>query len=118
MPASRCALSFALALFLVPTLVNAAKPVPEPQESFAPYWTAEPGWRTELQMRNNLAHGDLTVVPVLRDHDGAEFPLAPVTVSPNEVKSLDVSEAVVKEAAAVGRILRLRSFPLYLVLRQ
>jgi hypothetical protein len=49
-------------------------------------------------MRNNLAHGDLTVVPVLRDHDGAEFPLAPVTIFPNEVKSVDVSEAVVKQA--------------------
>ena len=31
-------------------------------ELFAPYWTAEAGWRTEVQMRNNLcsrgSHGN------------------------------------------------------------
>jgi hypothetical protein len=51
-----------------------------------------------LQLRNNLSRGGLTVVPVLRDHDGAEFPLAAVTISPNEVKTVDVSQAVVREA--------------------
>jgi hypothetical protein len=69
-----------------------------PHEQFAPYWTAEPGWRTELQLRNNLAQGDLTVTPVLRSANGDEYPLPPVTIAPNEIKSVDVSDAVTKSA--------------------
>ena len=69
-----------------------------PQEQFAPYWTAEPGWRTELQLRNNRAQGDLTVTPFLRAGNGVEFPLAPVVIAPNEIKSVDVSQAVTAQA--------------------
>lgn len=67
-------------------------------EQFAPYWTAESGWRTELQMRNNRAQGDLTVTPVLRSESGSEFPLAPVVIAPNEIKSVDVSQAITTQA--------------------
>lgn len=42
-------------------------PGPKAQEQFAPYWTSEPGWHTELQLRNNLAAQSLTVIPVLRN---------------------------------------------------
>jgi hypothetical protein len=73
-------------------------PPPVEQELFAPYWTAEAGWRTVLQMRNNLVHSDLTVTPFLRAADGTEFPLPPVTIAPNEIKSVDVSDAVTKSA--------------------
>jgi hypothetical protein len=69
-------------------------PSPLPQEQFAPYWTTEGGWDTELQMRNNIAGQSLTVTPVLRDSTGGEFPLAPVTIAPNEIKSVDVGEAI------------------------
>src|SRR6516165_5788519 len=31
------------------------------QEQFIPYWTTETGWRSELQLRNNMAVGDLAV---------------------------------------------------------
>jgi len=52
--------------------------IPSGHEQFAPYWTTESGWRTELQLRNNLAAGNLTVTPVLGAADGSEFPLSPV----------------------------------------
>ncbi len=73
-------------------------PIPSAHEQFAPYWTTEAGWRSELQLRNNLAAGNLTVTPFLRAVDGTEFPLPPVTIAPNEVKSVDVSDAVNKTA--------------------
>ncbi|HEX3437192.1 MAG TPA: hypothetical protein VHT24_10540 [Pseudacidobacterium sp.] len=72
--------------------------LPAPQEQFAPYWTTEGGWHSELQMRNNTAGRSLTVTPVLRDHTGTEYPLAPVTIAPNEIKSVDVAEAVASSA--------------------
>jgi hypothetical protein len=77
---------------------NRVRPEPKDYEQFAPYWTAEPGWRTELQMRNNRAQGDLTVTPVLRPDNGSEFPLAPVVIAPNEIKSVDVSQAITTQA--------------------
>ncbi len=70
----------------------------KPFEQFAPYWTAEAGWRTELQMRNNRGQGDLTVTPVLRADNGSEYPLAPVVIAPNEIKSVDVSQAITTQA--------------------
>ncbi len=92
-------------LFLVPratsqTTSSAQKPPhqisvadPVDQEQFISYWTTETGWRSELQLRNNLAGQDLTVTPVLRIADGTEAPLAPVSIKPQEVKSLDIEEA-------------------------
>ena len=79
-----------LAIVLVVTLpvAYAELPMPKPQESFAPYWTAEPGWETELQLRNNLASGALTVTPVLRLANGNEIPLDPVTISSNAAASI------------------------------
>lgn len=38
-------------------------------EQYVSYWTTEPGWRTELQLRNNLDPGELTVTPALRTAD-------------------------------------------------
>ena len=61
-------------------LVSAqAKDAPkiQPQVMFAPYWTAEPGWHSEFQLRNNLASGTLTVTPVLRLYTGQEVALTP-----------------------------------------
>jgi hypothetical protein len=67
-------------------------------EQHAVYWTAEPGWRTELQLRNNLLARDLTVTPALRTADGQETILAPVTIKPNDVVSVDLSQELVKQA--------------------
>jgi hypothetical protein len=64
------------------------------QEQFVAYWTSETGWKSELQFRNNQVGHDLTVTPVLRTATGAETPLAPVTVRPQEVKSIDIDAAI------------------------
>jgi hypothetical protein len=64
------------------------------QQQFLSYWTTETGWRTELQLRNNQVGHILTVTPVLRTADGAETPLFPIVVQPQEVKTVDVATAV------------------------
>jgi hypothetical protein len=63
-------------------------------EQFAPYWTAEGGWHTELQLRNNLASGNLVVTPSLRTADGTETALNPITLLPGEVQSVDLNKAL------------------------
>jgi hypothetical protein len=71
--------------------------VPRPasdQEQFVAYWTSETGWSSELQLRNNTPGQNLTVTPVLRLANGEETSLAPVTVAPQEVKSVDVGAAI------------------------
>jgi hypothetical protein len=78
---------------------NASPPIPPAppatdQEQFLSYWTTEAGWMSEIQLRNNRAGADLTVTPVLRSADGAETPLSPVTVRPQEVRIVDVSAAI------------------------
>jgi hypothetical protein len=80
-----------LSLVLLALNCLAEKPTPKPQESFAPYWTTEPGWSTELQLKNNLAAAPLTVTPVLRLADGREISLDPVTIASNAVESVDVN---------------------------
>ena len=62
---------------------------PKPQAQFAPYYTAELGWHTELQLKNNLTAGTLAVTPVMRVADGGETPLASITLQPGEVQSLN-----------------------------
>ncbi len=69
-------------------------PDPVPQEQFVAYWTSETGWTSELQLRNNALAQELTVTPVLRLADGAETSLAPVTIKPQEVKSVDLDAAI------------------------
>ena len=36
---------------------------PTNQEVVAPFWTLEPGWDTQLELRNNLAHGTSKSLP-------------------------------------------------------
>ena len=67
-------------------------------EQYIAYWTAEPGWRTELQLRNNRVAADLTVTPALRSAGGDETALPPVTIRPGEVVSIDLSKVVVQNA--------------------
>jgi hypothetical protein len=55
------------------------KHVPPPrqainQEMYAPYWTLEPGWHTDIELRNNRK-SDVTVMPSLRTASGTEIPL-------------------------------------------
>jgi len=76
-----------------------AQPDPGDQEQILAYWTSETGWNSELQLRNNALSQDLTVTPVLRLADGAETSLAPVTIKPQEVKSVDIEAAVAAASA-------------------
>jgi hypothetical protein len=73
-------------------------PIPADQEQFISYWTTETGWHSEIQLRNNLAAQDLTVTPALRTADGAETLLSPVTIKPQEVKTIDIESAVMGSA--------------------
>jgi len=69
-------------------------PAPPPavdQEQFISYWTTETGWQTQLELRNNQVKYTLSVTPVLRATDGSETALSPVTIQPQEVKTLDVA---------------------------
>jgi hypothetical protein len=75
--------------------IAAAKVIPTKDfEQIAPYWTAESGWHTELQLRNNLAAESLVVMPSLRTADGTETTLNPVTLLPGEVQSVNLNEAL------------------------
>jgi len=73
-------------------------PTPVEQEQFISYWTTEADWHSEIQLRNNLASQDLRVTPALRTAEGVETPLSPVTIKPQEVKTIDIEEAVMGSA--------------------
>jgi len=81
---------FLLILFSA-NIAQAGQPAPKPQELFASYWTSEPGWDTELQLKNNLASGSLTVTPVLRLSSALEISLDPVTIASNDSVSVWVN---------------------------
>ena len=63
-------------------------------EQVIPYWSTESSWQSEIQLRNNLAKGDLTVTPVLRLADGSETVLSPVVIKPQEIRIIDIGAAV------------------------
>jgi len=67
-------------------------------EQYVVYWTTEPGWRTELQLRNNLESRELTVTPALRTADGVETALPPITIKSGDVASLDLYDTLMKAA--------------------
>jgi hypothetical protein len=79
---------------LPPARVSAVKAF----EQVATYWTSEPGWDTELQLRNNLYSAPLTVTPVLRLASGQEIPLTAVTIPANASASVSVNESLQEHA--------------------
>jgi len=84
-------------LFLLSATVaysGTTRPSPKPQESFAPYWTSEPGWATQLQLKNNLSSRPLTVTPVLRLASGQEISLDATTIPPNSSVSVWINEGL------------------------
>ncbi len=104
-------LAFLFTSLIFPALLPAQNPdaapgstqippqLPQPsatdQEQFISYWTTETGWHSELELRNNVSGGtDLIVTPVLRAADGTETALSPVTVKPNEVRTVDITASV------------------------
>jgi hypothetical protein len=79
----------------------AKPPQPADQEQFVSYWTTEPGWNTELHLRNNLESSDLTVAPALRTANGMETALPAVTIKPGDVVSLDLYDTLMKAAPSL-----------------
>jgi len=104
------AISITLSLLLVASAVSAqdappkhgvrpkhlgpAKWEPSQQQISAAYWTLEPGWNTDIEIRNNVESRELTVTPVINLSSGKEFPLSPVTVAARHVISLDLRSLV------------------------
>ncbi len=78
--------------------INPSRQIQKAQEVFAAYWTSEPGWDTELQMKNSLSTAPLTVTPVLRLASGEEILLDPVTIASNVSVSAWVNEGLLRHA--------------------
>jgi len=62
----------------------------------------EPGWSTTLEMRNNVIYHQLTVTPVLRATNGQETALAPITIAPQHVVSLNLRRSAAANRANLG----------------
>ena len=71
---------------------------PVQHESYVAYWTLEAGWNTRLEIRNNVPLHDLSVIPVLRTAAGTETLFPSVTISPNEIKELNLRVLAVAAA--------------------
>jgi hypothetical protein len=97
-----------------PQLHPVAPPTPKDQEQFIVYWTTEPGWNTEILLRNNLEGSNLTVIPAVRTSNGIETALPSVTIAAGDVATVDLRDALTKAAANLGSswgslVLRYRS---------
>jgi hypothetical protein len=108
MPVSRCALLLLLLVFSLSTsnvfaqakqkTVHRKPPAATEQEVYAAYWTLEPGWHTDIEVRNNITDIPLIVTPTLRLSTGDEIDLAPVTIAPQDVSVISLHEALAKVA--------------------
>jgi hypothetical protein len=87
-----------LASILLTSVAGAQRTIPKAREIFAPYWTSEPGWDTELELKNNLTSGPLTVTPILRLTSGQEIPLSPVTIPSNASVSVWTNEGLLEHS--------------------
>src|SRR5580693_7000879 len=98
MPSPRSIFLLALVAITSVSTAFSAKPSAKPQEVFAPYWTSDPGWETEFQLKNNLPSQSLTVTPVLRLATGEEIALDPVTIAPNASVTVEINQALLKHS--------------------
>ena len=87
-----------------PPVIGPAEWKPAHQEISTAYWTLQPGWNTQIEMRNNLVYHDLTVTPVLRLATGQEKPLAPVTIAPQHVIAVDLRSSGQVDPGILDRI--------------
>jgi hypothetical protein len=69
-----------------------------PNEQEITFWTLEPGWHTEIELRNNIKDRDLTVTPTLRTANGSQYPLPPITIAANDLHILDLREVLAASA--------------------
>ena len=93
---------FLLVVSVIPIAAQPKKLSSKDQVVFGAYWTAEPGWHTEFQLRNNLLSAPLTVIPVLRLANGQEYPLSAVTIPVSDVSTVDVSQELAKLASPIS----------------
>jgi hypothetical protein len=84
------------------TVVHPSPAKSQSQEIWAAYWSAEPGWHTDLQIRNNYGKQDLTVQPVLKLADGSEIPLPSVTMAASDNEVVDLNAAVAAAAPTLS----------------
>jgi hypothetical protein len=88
-------------LFLSSLLFAAHTPPPAvPQEVFAPFWSVQPGWQTELMIGNNTG-SKITVVPVLRSRAGVETKLEPIEMAPNDGQMISVADVLSRVAPRI-----------------
>jgi hypothetical protein len=92
---------FTLLITVTTATAGPQRSIPKLQEVVAPFWTAEPGWETELQLKNNLASGSLSVTPVLRLASGQEILLDPVIISSNASVSVFVNDGLEKHSPSL-----------------
>jgi hypothetical protein len=70
-------------------------PMPsDSQQLFGQWWTLQPGWHTELEIRNNEKGRAIEVEPVLRTASGVEIGLPKVSVAPDQIARTDLHEAL------------------------
>lgn len=94
---------FIAVLICHPVLFAQAGNMTNPNQTlFAPYWIAQEGWHTELQLRNNDPANPLTVTPILHDASGNAMTLDAVTIPGNELRAVDVNAAVSKIANSLS----------------
>jgi hypothetical protein len=78
------------------------------QEMVVPYWTLEPGWHTDLEIRNNNATHPITVTPFLLMSSGDEVALPSVELAINEIKSINIGAAISGVRASItAKLVRL-----------
>jgi hypothetical protein len=70
-------------------------------EVFAPYWTLEPGWHSELMLRNNSSDKQVSVTPILRLSSGNEVKLEPLSLEPNETRTINIANSPALTAAGL-----------------
>jgi hypothetical protein len=70
------------------------------QELIVPYWTIEPGWNTEFEVRNNRRDRAVSVTTSLRLASGREVRLAAVSIEPGESKPISLALSATTIAGA------------------
>jgi hypothetical protein len=71
------------------------------QKLWAAYWTVQPGFRSTLEMKNNLVQGSLNVSVSLYFASGEEYPLGPIALGARQTAVLDINGIMALLPAAV-----------------
>jgi len=61
---------------------------------YAPYWSAEDGFVSTIEMKNYRVDRSLTISPVLYPSHGTAVALDPVVLNPSETRLLNINDAL------------------------